>query len=303
VPIFEAQNEALSSWEYQGVLFQYPKHLYRNFEVPELRPLGDKWIFLASSDAPVDKCVYFLGDLDLESLKFIPKQEGVLDYSGHYYAQETIQNDQGHVYVMAWIPGWDREWLPTYMNEPLKNDGKLWNGCFAIPRKLSLDGQGNLIQQPVETMIQLRDKLTALGSRSLPVTGPMTGHDVLTEIHGNQMELQIELDLNAASFCGLNLLCDQTGNGGMFIVWSGNILNVDGVSVPIRDWIPGDNLQLQIFIDKQLVEVFVNGGKYCISRKVRAEKIKGDRISLTRLGGTARLISLKAWNLKNLIHE
>jgi beta-fructofuranosidase len=259
--------------------------------------LGDKWIFLASSDAPVDRCVYFTGSLDLETLRFIPEHEGIIDYSGHYYAQETILDSKDDLYLMAWIPGWDRDWLPTYMNEPLKNNKALWNGCFDIPRKLFLDEQGKLIQQPVSSMELLRGEKYELASRDLPVNGPTTGHDVLKDIHGNQLELQVELELNAASFCGLNVLSNKEGNGGLFIVWTGNTINVDGVTIPM-EWEPGRSIQLQIFIDKQLVEVFINGGKYCISRQVAAENIKGDHISLTSLGGTARLLSLTAWELQ-----
>jgi len=39
VPIFEARNNELTEWDYKGILFTYPKHEFRNFEVPELRPL------------------------------------------------------------------------------------------------------------------------------------------------------------------------------------------------------------------------------------------------------------------------
>ncbi|MFC2124693.1 glycoside hydrolase family 32 protein [Bacteroidota bacterium] len=300
VPIFESKNTDLTSWEYKGILFTYPKHKLRNLEVPELRPLGDKWILMASSDAPVDRCVYFIGDFDFGNMKFIPDSEGILDYSGHYYAQETILDNNGDLFLMAWMPGWDRDWLPTYMNESLKNNSPVWNGCFAIPRKLSIDNAGKLIQQPVNIMKQLRTEHIKLESRELPVFGPMTAYDVLDDIRGDQLEIDVELELKAAAFCGLNVLCDKDGNGGLFIIWSGDVINIDGVTVPIKEWKQGDPLQMQIFIDKQLVEVFINGGRYCVSRKVRAENIKGDYIALTRLGGTAKLISLEGWNLKTI---
>lgn len=300
VPIFESKNIDLTSWEYKGILFSYPKHKLRNLEVPELRPLGDKWVLLASSDAPVDRCVYFVGDFDLENLKFIPDSEGILDYSGHYYAQETIIDNKGNLFLMAWMPGWDRDWLPTYMNEPLKNSSPLWNGCFAIPRQLTYDNSLGLIQQPVGTMKLLRAEHYSLGKRKLPVFNSITAYDVIDGIRGDQLEINIEMELNAASFCGINVLCDKKGNGGLFIVWSGDVINVDGVTVPIREWKRDDRLQLQIFIDKQLVEVFINGGRYCVSRKVKVENIKGDYIALTRLGGTAKLISMEGWKLKTI---
>lgn len=298
VPIFEAKNTALTKWDYKGLFFQYPKYKYRNFEVPEFRPLGEKWIFMASADAPVDRCIYFTGNFDLENLKFIPDSEGIIDYSGHYYAQETIQDDKGDLYLMAWIPGWDRDWLPTYMNEPLKNSSLLWNGCFALPRKLSVAKDKSLIQKPVESLKKLRDTHVSMKAKRLPVTDAMTAYDVLHEIRGNQLEVNLRLDLNAASMCGINVLCNEKGKGGLFINWSGNMVNVDGVTIPLTEWKPGDPIQLHIFVDKQLVEVFINGGKYCASRKVRAGHIKGDRVALTTLGGTAKLISMQSWKLK-----
>lgn len=300
VPIFEAKNDALTEWEYKGILFTYPKHKNRNFEVPEIRPLGDQWIFMASTDAPVDRCVYFLGDLDLNNFIFTPYQEGVIDYSGHYYAQETILDDLGNLYLMGWMPGWDRDWLPTYMNEPLKNSFPLWNGCFALPRKLDLDKLGKLRQQPPAIYQDLRTEPVSLAARDLPVDGPMAKYTVLDEIRGRQLEIQAEFALKSASFCGLNVLCDDSGKGGLYIAWSGDKLNIDGVEVPVREWQPGTNLQLQIFVDQQLVEIFVNQGRYCVSRQVSRENIRGDRVALTSLGGTARMVSLQAWRLKSI---
>lgn len=298
VPIFEAQNDELTAWEFRGHLFTVSKSSYRNLEVPEFRPIGDKWILMASTDAPVDRTVYFIGDFDTETLQFEPEEEGFLDYSGHYYAQESIMDDEGNLFLMSWMPGWDREWLPTYMNHPLKNDHPVWNGCFALPRKLTLEN-GQLIQQPIASLQQLRGKSFELKARELPVDGPITAYHLIEEFRGNQLEIQLKLDLQTASFCGLNVLSDNEGQGGLFIIWHGDVLNVDGVKVPIKEWETGEYIELQIFVDKKFVEVFVNGGKYCVSRQVREEHIKGDRITLTSLGGTARLVSFKGWKMKN----
>lgn len=298
VPIFEAKNANLTEWNYKGYLLTYPKHKLRNLEVPELRPIEDKWIFLASSDAPVDRVYYMLGDFDIDNLKFITESEGIIDHSGHYYAQETILDDKGDLYLMSWMPGWDRDWLPKYRNAPLKNSGMVWNGCFALPRQLTLDGEGRLIQQPVESLKELRGKLHTQGETLLPVDSATVGYIVLDEIRGNQLELHVQLALDNAAFCGLNLLADDEGKAGFYLQWSGDLMQVDGIDVPLPDWKPGDTLTLQIFVDKQLVEIFVNEGRDCVSRWVRQEHIRGDRIALTSLGGTGRLVSLKAWELK-----
>lgn len=303
VPIFEAKNTELTDWEYKGLLFTWPKHKLRNLEVPEFRKIGDKWIFLASTDAPIDRCNYFIGEFDVDQLKFIPEKEGVIDYSGHYYAQETIKDEEGNLFLMAWIPGWDRGWLPTYMNKPIKNNSTLWNGCFAIPRELFLDENGDLIQKPIEKMKALRTELFEVNNLNLPVVGPTTAYKVLNDVKGNQLELELEMDIHNSSFCGLNVLCDSTGEGGLFIVWSGNKINIDGVMVPLPDWQQGDHIKLRMFIDKQLVEVFVNDGKYCVSRQVRRENIKGEHVALSSLGGTAKFISVKAWQLQTIQND
>lgn len=300
VPIFEATNVELTNWDYKGILFTVPKYKYRNLEVPELRKLGGKWIFLASTDAPVDRTVYFTGEFDSKNLRFISDSEGILDYSSHYYAQETIQDDKGDLYVMAWIPGWDRPFLPDFRKDRIKNDSKYQNGCFALPRKLSFDKDGNLIRQPVDAVKELRTDHFSVAGRDLPVDGPETGFDVLDEVRGDQLEIRLELELNTASFCGLNVLCDDNGKDGCYIIWSGDILNVDGVKIPLKEWKPGVSLQLQIFIDKQIVEVFANSGKYSVTRLIDKKYIKGNRIALTRLGGSAKLNYLKAWKIKTI---
>lgn len=299
VPIFEAMDEELTDWEYKGNLFTVPKHKYRNLEVPEFRQLGDKWIFMASTDAPVDRTNYFIGEFDIENLRFILEAEGPIDYSGHFYAQESIQDDNGDLYLMAWIPGWDRPWLPQYMNEPLKNSDPLWNGCFSLPRKLSIES-GQLMQQPVDGLKQIRGESFSLEPMELPVKGPTTAYHLMEGFTGNQYELKLEMKLQHASFCGLNLLCDNKGKGGLFIVWYGDILNVDGVEVPIKEWSKGESLSLQIFVDRKFVEVFVNGGRYSITRMVKEQNIGGNHIALSSLGGTARLNSLRAWRLKGI---
>jgi beta-fructofuranosidase len=300
VPIFEARDDDLTDWEYRGIFFSAPKHDYRNLEVPEIRRLGDKWILLASTDAPVDRVVYFIGDIDFEALRFIPESDGVIDHSGHYYAQETIQNDANELYLMGWLPGWDRDWLPRYRNAPIKNNDPVWNGIYAVPRQLQLNADGILFQQPVVALRELRGEPQTLDTIELRVDSPNVPYVVLEEIRGDQMELRVELDLGTAAMCGLNLLASDAGHAGFFLQWSGNLLQVDGTEVPLAYWQPGDTVELQIFVDKRWVEVFIDGGRAVVSRQVPKEHIRGDRIALTTLGGTSRLVSFTAWPMASI---
>ena len=297
VPIFEASDPDLTEWNYKGTLFTYPKHKLRNLEVPDFRPLGNKWLLVASADAPVDHTHGFVGDFDVENLTFTPTSEGPLDYSSHYYAQETILDDKGDLYLLAWIPGWDREGWPNYQEADRKNTATWWNGCFAIPRRLSLSADGKLIQEPIRAIESLRTHPITLGRTELPVPDVGPAYTVLDEVRGNQIEIIAEMGLGTASYCGMNVLCDTNGHGGMHIVWSGDQIIVDTLRVPIPEWKPGTPLDLRVFVDRVYVEVFVNGGKYCITRKVAERNVTGDRVALTRLGGHAVLNTLGAWQL------
>ena len=297
VPIFEARNKELTSWEYKGTLFTYPKHKMRNFEVAEFRQLGDKWIFLTSCDAPVDMTYYFTGTFDTDKLQFKPEAEGPLDYSGQFYAQETLQKDRDNLYLIGWVPGWDRDFMPNYQLADKRNTGKSFNGCFSIPREISVDASGKIVQRPIAALKELRGEPFSMGRTELRVGNVVTGNDVLP-LRGNQLEIELSLDLNAAAFCGLNVLCDKNGFGGLYIMWSGDKLNVGGTTVPIGEWTSGTPLDLRIFIDKAVVEVFVDGGRYCVTHKVPDHRIKGDYLCLTRLGGHAVLNYLNAWRMK-----
>lgn len=299
VPIFEAKDDDLTEWEYKGILFSVPKHQYRNLEVPELKPIGGKWICMASTDAPVDRVNYFLGEFDLNNLTFHIESEGIIDYSGHYYAQESISDHEGNLFLMSWIPGWDREWLPYYMKEPKKNSNRVWNGCFAIPRKLSLEN-GRVIQSPIEAIKELRTEHFNPGAKELPVSNSTTEIHVIEDFSGDQMEIIVKFNLHNASFCGMNVLSDKEGKGGLPIVWSGDLLNVDGIKIPMEEWKQADSIAFHVFVDKKIVEVFVNGGKYCITRQVQEENVKGNYFALTSLGGTAKVVSLEAWRLRSI---
>jgi sucrose-6-phosphate hydrolase SacC (GH32 family) len=261
--------------------------------------MGDRWVLFVSCGAHVDGTRYYVGDFDLEKLKFTPISEGVLDYSSHFYAQETIpgaENDE--LYVIGWFPGWDREWMSNFREDMRKNTGTWWNGCFTLPRKLRLEN-GYLLQEPAPAMKMLRGEHCSMGRTELPVRGQLVEYEVLPQVRGNQLEIALELELGSAAFCGINVLCNEEGLGGMPIMWYGHGIDVDGVDIPISEWKEGDPVSLHVFIDHVYVEVFINRGRYTVSRKIKEENIRGDHVSLTRIGGHAVLRSLEAWQIQS----
>ncbi len=302
LPLFEAKDKALGEWEYRGILYSEKKRKVRNLEVPNFHRIGNKWVLLISCGAHIDGTRWYVGDLDGEKLTFTPTSEGVLDHSSHFYAQQTIPGkDDGELYVIGWFPGWDREWMPDFREDLRKNTGTWWNGCFALPRRVTIGEDGQLLQTPVSGLKALRkNEVRWDAPRELPVKNIMVNYDVLEEVRGDQLEIQIELELGNSAFCGLNVLAGEDGNGGCPIMWSGDLIQVDGIQVPLLEWNEGDPVKLQIFVDRAYVEVFVNDGLHTVSRKIKAENIAGDRVAFTRIGGAMTVRNFQAWQLKTL---
>ena len=65
---------------------------------------------------------------------------------------------------------------------------------------------------------------------------------------------------------------------------------------------PGENVRLRIFIDKSVVEVFVNG-KQCVAMRVYPGRDDSKGVSIRAQGQDAELKSLDAWQMKNIYEQ
>lgn len=61
----------------------------------------------------------------------------------------------------------------------------------------------------------------------------------------------------------------------------------------------GENITLRIFIDKSIVEVFINH-KQCVAARVYPGRDDSIGVSLRSQGNASELISLDAWQMKNI---
>jgi beta-fructofuranosidase len=62
---------------------------------------------------------------------------------------------------------------------------------------------------------------------------------------------------------------------------------------------PGENLKLRIFIDRSVVEVFVNG-KQCVAARVYPSRDDAVGVSIRSQGQNSELKSLEAWQMKSI---
>ena len=65
---------------------------------------------------------------------------------------------------------------------------------------------------------------------------------------------------------------------------------------------PDEPLQLRVFIDRSIVEVFVNG-RQCITLRVYPGRSDSVGVSLRAQGSDARMHSLDAWQMKSIYRK
>ena len=64
----------------------------------------------------------------------------------------------------------------------------------------------------------------------------------------------------------------------------------------------GEPLRLRVFVDRSVVEVFVNG-KQCVAVRVYPTREDSVGVSLRSQGRNAELKSLDAWKMQNIYQE
>ena len=62
---------------------------------------------------------------------------------------------------------------------------------------------------------------------------------------------------------------------------------------------PGELLELRVFVDKSVVEVFANG-KQCVAMRVYPGREDSTGVSLRAQGNDAQLKSFRAWQMENI---
>ena len=239
---------------------------------PNFFQLGDKWILLCISH-PLG-CRYYIGDWDAKAEKFVPQKHGRMNWRRDeqvifglfqrtdFFAPESLLTPDGRRVMWAWItsagPG-----------------NKLLNKTIqSLPRELSLSADGMLRIRPLRELETLRSTPVVL--ESVRVSEPVVGHTArvppsggpqlqrLAELDGDSLELRITIDRRQAErkLFGFVLFADGKGNGLPVLLRPENgTIRVGTTEAPfsLADLAADEEVEIRIFIDKYLVEVFVNG--------------------------------------------
>jgi beta-fructofuranosidase len=276
VNVYRAENPELTTWKYLGVLFKHPDRDVRNIECPLFFPLGNSWVLIVSQGRPVQ---YFVGALDASSMRFKPKSRGVMDH-GNFYAPNCLLDERGRRVLWGWVPD-----FPS---------GKGWNGCMTLPRVLTLADDLALIQTPAPELMQLRGERRAIPDFSVE------GELVLDKPAANAVEIKLTLDLAAARESGVELRRSIDQSAAVSVSFDGQRLKVGDVIAPIQRGSSPKTLDLRIFLDHSVLEVYA-GGRVCVTRVIRPGPGPGQLgVAIWAKGGEARVESMERWPMSSI---
>jgi beta-fructofuranosidase len=273
VNIYEAENAGLTKWKYRGVLFHVPGA--PTAECPNFFKLGAQWVLFVS---PYDHVRYFVGDFDAETCRFKPRSNGLLDY-GSFYAPNAMQVPDGRRLVWGWINGFP--------------GGHGWNGCLSLPRQLSLSRDGELRQIPAPQLSKLRGKKA--GWRNIRLENSA---ETLILPKTNTLEISAEIDLQTAERIELRIQSGAKDALPITINFNASKLQVMELKAPLQINAGKKKLNLHIFIDRSVLEVFANE-TVCIT-KVISPLDAGATLKIHAEGGTANAKLVQSWPIKTI---
>ena len=265
---------------------------------PYFLPLGDKRVLFHFSHRAMAK--WLAGDYDPATQTFEPYTAGRFT-SGYQMmvAPSAFPCGDGEAALIFNYPEW------------LGNDG--WYGTMGLPRRVSLGGVwgDELIQKPFADLSPLYDKSTSISDLTLANAKRTT----LDGVEGDAFELDVTVKAdNIPSTLEIDLLRSPNGEesttvtfykqgGGMYAILphaSDSVIQLD-VSRSSSDAafkkhppeiapVPAEldeDLKIQIFVDKSIVEVFVND-RACVSARAYPVREDSRTVALTAYDGEGR---------------
>ncbi len=312
----------LANWQYMHPFVEDDRFtlIGDDYACPYFWPIGDRYIMPFYSHMSGGQ--YLLGDYDTERDKFVTTNHGNFNFgpsgpSGVHAPSAAPDGEDGVIIIFNMNPG-----MAT----------KGWNQIMSLPRRLTLISEDEIGIEPAGDIESLRYNHKHVEGMTLPANKEIK----LKSIKGNAMEIYAEIDPKKASMIELNVL--QSSNKEEYTTISilpnrgyrsgRNYWRVPGekrVRKPVPTMVSlltahssilpdtwsrapetapvpmeeGEMIQLRIFIDKSVVEVFING-KQCVAARVYPGGDDSVGVSIRSQGSSSELLTLDAWQMKNI---
>jgi beta-fructofuranosidase len=294
---FLFRSKDLAKWEYLHPFVEDDEFTLVGDDgaCPYFWPIGEKHILLFFSHMSGGQ--YLLGDYDKERDNFnfgASKPSGV-------HAPTAAPDGKGGVIVIF------------NMNPGKRTEG--WNQIMTLPRRLMLVGKDEVAVEPAGDIESLRYNHQHVETMTLAANKEV----VLENIRGDVMEIIAEIEPKKAPMVEMNVLRSPNGEEFTRIMFfprqwyrGKSVVGIDSsrssILADVRSRAPemgpvsiGENepLKLRVFVDRSVIEVFVNG-RQCVAVRVYPGREDSVGVSLRSQGQDALLKSLDAWQMKNI---
>ncbi len=314
---FLLRSSDLAAWEYLHPLVENDPYglVGDDGACPYFWPIGDKHILLHFSHMSGGR--YLLGDYDTERQRLVVTGGGAFNFGAAWpagvHAPSAAPDGQGGVIVIF------------NMNAAKPTSG--WDQIMSLPRRLTLSPEGDLLQAPAGDFASLRGERVTLGDTPLPANREV----VLERVQGSSLELLLELDPRGAPTVDLNVFRSPDGQERTrislyaargFHYWNrggrpghDTLVSLDtshaSVSPDVMSRAPetapvyipaGEPIRLHVFLDRSIVEVFVNG-RQCVAARVYPGREDSIGVSLLSHGRDAVLRSFEAYSMRGAYED
>ena len=314
------RSKDLANWEYLHEFVQGDRftRIRDDYAVPYFWPIGDRYILTFASH--MSGAQYLLGDYDTKNDKFVVSNHGKFNFGTYrpsgVNAPSATPDGKGGVIVIFNIM-------------PSKRLGE-WGDIMTLPRKLTLIGNDEIRQEPAGDIASLRYDRQEVKPMVLPANKEV----VLKNIRGTALEINLEIDPKDASMIELNVLRSASkeeftriavfkeggfGPGVDYILGQPSqppgfvklsLITIDSTYSSLHPDVThrapetaslflerNETLKLRVFVDKSVIEAFVNG-KQALAVRVFPSRQDSVGVSLRSQGTDSELKSLEAWQMK-----
>ena len=272
------KSSDLKDWVYLGLLLHEEMPdlgVSKNEDVScaNMFKIGNKWMLLCISHQM--GCRYYLGNFKDE--KYLPEFHAMMNWKDwNFFAPESLLTHDGRRVMWAWC----------------RLEGAQ-SAIQSLPRELSLPDDGVLRIKPLRELRKLRYDEKNEGN----ITVKSNSSRMLKDISGDTVELRVTIKPTSAKEYGVSVLCDKDGKGFPVTFKPESKVLTMGEIKPPFELKKGEDLNLRIFLDKGMVEVFVNDRQGAIYMHKHNPENVG--VSLFSKGGdiTAKV---KGWKMKSI---
>lgn len=295
--LFASKN--LREWEYIGPFYKSERRWTEEVEdcaCSDFFPFGDKHMLLMHTHKPYAKCQYYIGRY--EDRKFIPERNGQLSrLSAMVFGPESLLDDRGRRIFLATIRD-ARDWEETG-----------WTNIFTLPWQFSPGPDNGLKIDPAEELTRLR-----YGGVGVDDFRARAGDELtIDELASNCMEAKMTLIQEGATVFGIKLLCSPDGREETTVIYNSRarefIVDFDKSSTDTtlrypqnirRQIIPydsgGNPLCLDIFVDRSVIEIFVNSDVVLVQRVYPLLR-DSTLMKVFAQDGALRVINIELWEM------